>query len=63
MAKIITRCEREITDESRVLALMGAVGAASWLEAAMSYDATFLRRFKIVFTPKSSTYCVGYGLS
>ncbi len=44
-------------DGSRsVLALMAQVFRVK-LEAAIDkHDATFLRRFKIVFTPKTSTY-------
>lgn len=62
MARIITRCEREIT-EMKATQRVGADGVQVFrvkLEAAIDKsDATFLRRFKIVFTPKSSTYQSG----
>ena len=62
MARIITRCEREIT-EMKAVQRVGADGVRVFrvkLEAAIDKrDATFLRRFKIVFTPKSSTYQSG----
>lgn len=62
MARIITRCEREIT-EMKAAQRVGADGVQVFrvkLEAAIDKsDATFLRRFKIVFTPKSSTYQSG----
>lgn len=62
MARIITRCEREIT-EMKAVQRVGADGVQVFrvkLEAAIDkHDATFLRRFKIVFTPKSSTYRSG----
>lgn len=62
MARIITRCEREIT-EMKAAQRVGADGVQVFrikLEAAIDKrDATFLRRFKIVFTPKASTYQSG----
>lgn len=62
MARIITRCEREIT-EMKAVQRVGADGVQVFrvkLEAAIDKrDATFLRRFKIVFTSKSSTYQSG----
>ena len=62
MARIITRCEREIT-EMKAMQRIGADGVQVFRvksEAAIDKrDATFLRRFKIVFTPKSSTYQSG----
>ena len=62
MARIITRCEREIT-EMKAAQRVGADGVRVFrvkLEAAIDKrDATFLRRFKIVFTPKFSTYQSG----
>lgn len=62
MARIITRCEREIT-EMKAAQRVGADGVQVFrvkLETAIDKsDATFLRRFKIVFTPKSSTYQSG----
>lgn len=62
MARIITRCEREIT-EMKAMQRVGADGVQVFrvkLEAAIDKrDATFLRRFKIVFTPKASTYQSG----
>ena len=62
MARIITRCEREIT-EMKATQRVGADGVRVFrvrLEAAIDKrDATFLRRFKIVFTPKASTYQSG----
>lgn len=62
MARIITRCEREIT-EMKAVQRVGADGVQVFrvkLEAAIDkHDATFLRRFKIVFTPKASTYQSG----
>ena len=62
MARIITRCEREIT-EMKATQRVGADGVQVFrikLEAAIDKrDATFLRRFKIVFTPKASTYQSG----
>lgn len=62
IARIITRCEREIT-EMKAVQRVGADGVQIFrvkLETAIDKsDATFLRRFKIVFTPKSSTYQSG----
>lgn len=62
MARIITRCEREIA-EMKAVQRVGADGVQVFrvkLEAAIDkHDATFLRRFKIVFTPKASTYQSG----
>lgn len=62
MALIITRCEREIT-EMKAAQRVGADGVQVFrikLEAAIDKrDATFLRRFKIVFTPNASTYQSG----
>ena len=62
MARIITRYEREIT-EMKATQRVGADGVRVFrvrLEAAIDKrDATFLRRFKIVFTPKASTYQSG----
>ena len=62
MARIITRCEREIT-EMKAMQRVGADGVQVFrvkLEAAIDKrDATSLRRFKIVFTPKASTYQSG----
>ena len=62
MARIITRCEREIA-EMKAAQRVGADGVQVFrikLEAAIDKrDATFLRRFKIVFTPKASTYQSG----
>ena len=62
MARIITRCEREIT-EMKATQRVGADGVQVFrvkLEAAIDKrDATFLRRFKIVFTPNASTYQSG----
>ena len=62
MARIITRCEREIT-EMKAAQRVGADGVQVFrvkLETAIDKsDATFLRRFKIVFTPKASTYQSG----
>lgn len=62
MARIITRCEREIT-EMKAAQRVGADGVQVFrikLEAAIDRrDVTFLRRFKIVFTPKASTYQSG----
>nr|DAM83151.1 MAG TPA: hypothetical protein [Caudoviricetes sp.] len=62
MTRIITRCEREIA-EMKAAQRVGADGVQVFrvkLEAAIDKsDATFLRRFKIVFTPKSSTYQSG----
>lgn len=62
MARIITRCEREIT-EMKAAQRVGADGVQVFrvkLEAAIDKrDATFLRRFEIVFTPKASTYQSG----
>lgn len=62
MARIITRCEREIT-EMKATQRVGADGVQVFrvkLEAAIDKrDATFLRRFKIVFTPKASTHQSG----
>lgn len=62
MARIITRCEREIT-EMKAAQRVGADGVQVFrikLEAAIDKrDATFLRRFKIVFTPKANTYQSG----
>lgn len=62
MARIITRCEREIT-EMKAAQRVGADSVQVFrvkLETAIDKsDATFLRRFKIVFTPKSSAYQSG----
>ena len=62
MARIITRCEREIA-EMKAAQRIGADGVQVFRvksEAAIDKrDATFLRRFKIVFTPKASTYQSG----
>lgn len=62
MARIITRYEREIT-EMKATQRVGADGVRVFrvrLGAAIDKrDATFLRRFKIVFTPKTSTYQSG----
>lgn len=62
IARIITRCEREIT-EMKAVQRVGTDGVQVFrvkLEAAIDkHDATFLRRFKIVFTPKASTYQSG----
>lgn len=62
MTRIITRCEREIA-EMKAAQRVGADGVQVFrvkLEAAIDKsDATFLRRFKIVFTPKFSTYQSG----
>ena len=62
LARIITRYEREIT-EMKTTQRVGADGVQVFrikLEAAIDKrDATFLRRFKIVFTPKNSTYQSG----
>lgn len=62
MARIITRCEREIT-EMKAAQRVGADSVQVFrvkLETAIDKrDATFLRRFKIVFTPKASTYQSG----
>lgn len=62
MARIITRCEREIA-EMKAAQRVGADGVQVFrvkLETAIDKsDATFLRRFKIVFTPKASTYQSG----
>ena len=62
MARIITRCEREIT-EMKAVQRVGADSVQVFrvkLETAIDKsDATFLRRFKIVFTPKASTYQSG----
>lgn len=62
MARIITRYEREIT-EMKATQRVGADGVRVFrvrLEAAIDKrDATFLRRFKIVFTLKASTYQSG----
>lgn len=62
MARIITRCEREIT-EMKAAQRVGADGVQVFrikLEAAIDKrDATFLKQFKIVFTPKASTYQSG----
>lgn len=62
LARIITRCEREIT-EIKAAQRVGADSVQVFrvkLETAIDKsDATFLRRFKIVFTPKSSTYQSG----
>lgn len=62
MARIITRCEREIT-EMKATQRVGADGVQVFrvkLEAAIDKrDATFLRRFKIVFTPKASAHQSG----
>lgn len=62
IAKIITQCEREIT-EMKATQRVGADGVQVFrakLEATIDKrDATFLRRFKIVFTPKSGIYQTG----
>lgn len=62
IAQIITRCEREIT-QMKAAQRVGADGVQVFrvkLEAAIDKrDATFLRRFKIVFTPKASMYQSG----
>jgi hypothetical protein len=62
MARIITRCEREIA-EMKATQRVGADGVQIFrvkLEATIDKrDATFLRRFRIVFTPKASTYQSG----
>lgn len=62
MARIITRCEREIT-EMKAAQRVGVDGVQVFrikLEAAIDKrDATFLRQFKVVFTPKASTYQSG----
>ena len=62
MARIITRCEREIT-EMKAAQRVGADGVQVFrikLEATIDKrDATFLRRFRIIFTPKSSIYQSG----
>ena len=58
MARIITRCEREIT-EMKATQRVGADGVQVFrvkLEAAIDKrDATFLRRFKIASAPEAST--------
>ena len=62
MARIITRCEREIT-EMKAAQRVGADGVQIFrVKSEVTIDkrdATFLRRFKIVFTPKASTYQSG----
>ena len=62
LARIITRYEREIT-EMKATQRVGADGVQVFrvkLEAAIDKrDATFLRRFKIVFMPRASTYQSG----
>ena len=62
MARIITRCEREIT-EMKATQRVGADGVQVFrvkLEVTIDKrDATLLRRFRIVFTPKASTYQSG----
>ena len=62
MARIITRCEREIT-EMKAAQRVGADGVQVFrvkLEATIDKrDATFLRRFRIIFMPKSSIYQTG----
>lgn len=62
MARIITRCEREIA-EMKATQRVGADGVQIFrvkLETTIGKrDATFLRRFRIVFTPKASTYQSG----
>lgn len=62
MARIITRCEREIT-EMKAIQRIGADGVQVFrvkLEATIDKrDATFLRRFRIIFMPKSSIYQTG----
>ena len=62
MARIIARCEREIT-EMKAAQRVGADGVRVFrikLEVAIDKrDTTFLRRFRIVFTPKASTYQSG----
>ena len=62
MARIITRCEREIT-EMKATQRVGADGVQVFrvkLEVTIDKrDATLLRRFRIVFTPKANTYQSG----
>ena len=62
MARIITRCEREIA-EMKAMQRVGADGVQIFRvksEATIDKrDATFLRRFRIVFTPKASAYQSG----
>lgn len=62
MARIITRCEREIT-EMKAMQRVGADGVQIFrVKSEVTIDkrdATFLRRFRIVFTPKASTYQSG----
>lgn len=62
IARIITRCEREIA-EMKAAQRVGADGMQIFRvksEATIDKrDATFLRRFRIVFTPKASTYRSG----
>ncbi len=65
MAKIITRCEREIT-EVKAAQRVGADGVQVFrvkLEAVIDkHDATFLRRFKS-YLRRTSTYQSGMVLS
>ena len=62
MARIIARYEREIT-EMKAAQRVGADGVRVFrikLEVAIDKrDTTFLRQFRIVFTPKASTYQSG----
>ena len=62
LARIITRCEREIT-EMKAAQRVGADGVQVFrvkLEATIDKrNATLLRRFRIIFTPKSSIYQTG----
>lgn len=62
MARIITRCEREIT-EMKAAQRVGSDGMQVFrvkLEVTIDKrDATLLRRFRIVFMPKASTYQSG----
>ncbi len=62
MARIITRCEREIA-EMKAAQRVGADGVQVFrvnLEATIDKrDALMLRRFRIVFTPTGKTYQTG----
>jgi hypothetical protein len=62
MARIVTRYEREIV-EMKAAQRVGADGVQIFRvksEVAIDKrDAAFLRRFRIVFTPKASTYQSG----
>lgn len=62
MARIITRCEREIA-EMKAAQHVGADGVQVFrvnLEATIDKrDALMLRRFRIVFTPTGKTYQTG----